>query len=38
MYNTLSQGRQKFQLPGGLYSCDAIVMGDIDFTYKVTYM
>lgn len=38
MYNTCTQGKQKFQLPGELCSCDAITMGDINFIYKVIYM
>lgn len=38
MYNILSQVGQRFRLIGELYSYDAIVMGNINSTYKVTYM
>lgn len=38
MYNTLTQVGQKFRLSGELYSYDAIMMGNINSTYKVTYM
>lgn len=38
MYNTLAQVGKKFRLPGELYSYDAITIGNINSTYKVTYM
>ena len=38
MYNTLTQVGQKFRLTGEIYSCDAIMMGNINSTYKVTYI
>lgn len=38
MFNTLKEIGQKFRLPGEIYSYDAITMGNINSTYKVTYM
>ncbi len=38
MYNTLQAIGQKFRLQGELYSYDAITMGNINSTYKVTYI
>ena len=38
MYNTLKVIGQKFRLRGEIYSYDAITMGNINATYKVTYM
>ena len=38
MYNTLKVIGQKFRLRGEIYSYDAITMGNINTTYKVTYM
>lgn len=37
MFNTLKELGQKFRLPGEIYSYDAITMGNINSTYKVTY-
>ena len=38
MYNTLKEIGQKFRLVGEVYSYEAITMGNINSTYKVTYM
>ena len=38
MYNTLKDVGAKFRLPGELYSYNAIVMGNINSTFKATYM
>ncbi len=38
MYNTLKVIGQKFRLHGEIYSYEAITMGNINATYKVTYM
>lgn len=38
MYNILTQVGQKFRLPGELYSYDVITIGNINSTYKVTYI
>ena len=38
MYDTLKEIGQKFRLHGELYSYKAITMGNINSTYKVTYM
>ena len=38
MFNTLKEIGQKFRLPGEIYSFDTITMGNINSTYKVTYM
>ena len=37
MYNTLKVIGQKFRLAGEIYSYEAITMGNINATYKVTY-
>lgn len=37
MFNTLKEIGQKFRLQGEIYSYDAITMGNINSTYKVTY-
>jgi len=37
VFNTLKEIGQKFRLPGEIYSYDAITMGNINSTYKVTY-
>ena len=37
MFNTLKEIGEKFRLPGKIYSYDAIIMGNINSTYKVTY-
>ena len=37
MFNTLKEIGQKFRLQGEIYSFDAITMGNINSTYKVTY-
>ena len=37
MFNTLHEIGRKFRLPGEIYSYDAITMGNINSTYKVTY-
>ena len=37
MYNTLSEIGKKFRLEGEIYSYEAITMGNINSTYKVTY-
>ncbi len=38
MFNTLKEVGKKFRLQGEIYSYDAITMGNINSTYKVTYM
>lgn len=38
MFELLTEVGQKFRLPGEIYSYDAITMGNINSTYKVTYM
>ena len=38
MYSVLNMVGRKFRLPGEIYSVDAITMGNINSTYKVTYM
>lgn len=38
MFNTLEEIGQKFRPPGEIDSCDAITMGNINSTYKVTYV
>lgn len=38
MYSTLSEIGRKFRLRGEIYSFDTITMGNINSTYKVTYM
>lgn len=38
MYVTLNEIGQKFNLKGELYTYEAITMGNINSTYKVTYM
>lgn len=38
VYNTLKEIGQKFRLPGEIYSYDTITMGNINSTYKVTYV
>ena len=38
MYSVLNMVGRKFRLPGEIYSYDAITMGNINSTYKVTYM
>lgn len=38
MYNTLKQVGEKFRLKGELYSYEVITIGNINSTYKVTYM
>lgn len=38
MYSTLTLIGQKFRLSGEIYSYNAITMGNINATYKVTYM
>lgn len=38
MYSTLKDIGRKFRLPGELYSYDVITIGNINSTYKVTYM
>ncbi|MBQ3075363.1 MAG: phosphotransferase, partial [Clostridia bacterium] len=38
MYSILNQIGQKFKIQGELYSYDTITMGNINSTYKVTYM
>lgn len=38
MLNTLKDIGQKFCLPGELHSCDTITGGNINTTYKVTYV
>ena len=37
MFNILKQVGEHFRLPGTLYSYDAITLGNINSTYKVTY-
>ena len=37
MYSVLNEIGQKFRIPGELYSYQAITMGNINATYKVTY-
>lgn len=37
MFNTLKEIGQKFRISGEIYSVDAITMGNINSTYKVTY-
>lgn len=37
MFETLKQVGEHFRLPGILYSYDAITLGNINSTYKVTY-
>ncbi len=37
MYNTLTEIGKKFRLEGEIYSYEAITMGNINSTYKVTY-
>lgn len=37
MYSVLDMIGQKFRLPGEIYSYNAITMGNINSTYKVTY-
>lgn len=37
VFNTLKEIGQKFRLPDEIYSYDAITMGNINSTYKVTY-
>ncbi len=37
MFNTLKEVGRKFRLPGEIYSYNAITMGNINSTYKVTY-
>ena len=37
VFNTLKEIGQKFRLPAEIYSYDAITMGNINSTYKVTY-
>ena len=38
MFEVLAEVGQKFRLPGELYSYNLITMGNINTTYKVTYM
>lgn len=38
MYDTLKEIGEKFRLAGELYSYDTITMGNINSTYKVTYI
>ena len=38
VFNTLKEIGQKFRLPGEIYSYDAITMGNINSTYKITYV
>lgn len=38
MFNTLKEIGEKFRIKGELYSYEAITMGNINATYKVTYM
>ncbi|MBP3437536.1 MAG: aminoglycoside phosphotransferase family protein [Clostridia bacterium] len=38
MFNVLKEVGQKFRLQGEIYSYDTITMGNINSTYKVTYM
>jgi len=38
MFNILKEIGKKFRLSGEIYSYDAITMGNINSTYKVTYM
>ena len=38
MFDTLKEIGQMFCLPGELYSYDAITVGSINSTYKVTYI
>ena len=38
MYTTLNEIGQKFRLAGELYTYETITMGNINSTYKVTYM
>ena len=38
MYSILNIVGRKFRLPGEIYSCDTITMGNINSTYKVTYV
>ena len=37
MFNTFQEIGRKFRLPGEIYSYNAITMGNINSTYKVTY-
>jgi Ser/Thr protein kinase RdoA (MazF antagonist) len=37
MYDIFKEVASKFRLPGEVYSYDAIVMGNINMTYKVTF-
>ena len=38
MYNTSKEIGHKFRLPGEIYSYRVITMGNINSTYRATYM